>query len=270
MTELLDQYGQPALQTLAVVLLAAIVWILFRRVGRRFVDRMNGDRERLQRAETLWAALRRIVAILLVAAVIATVFLLWEIPISPLLALGSAVAVAIGFGAQDLVKDVIGGFLILSEDQFRVGDVVTISGVSGEVREIRLRVTVLRDLEGRTHYVPNGAISVATNLTHGTSRFVVDVGVAYAADIDRVLTVISDEMAAFHADERAKFISEPETLGVEALEDSSVVVRVTGEVVPEERWWVRREALRRIKVRFDAEDIEIPFPQVVIHRPDEA
>ena len=267
MTDLIDQYGEPALQSVAVIALAIIVWILFRRVGRRFVDGMDTDNERRQRAETLWSALRRIVAILLVAAVVATLFLLWEIPISPLLALGSAVAVAIGFGAQDLVKDVIGGFLILSEDQFRVGDVVTISGVSGEVREVRLRVTVLRDLEGRMHYVPNGSISVSTNLTHEASRNVIDVGVSYTADVDRVLEVVASEMNDFRSEHADRFLGDPELLGVEALDDSSVVIRVSGEVVPEHRWWVRREGLRRLKKRFDAEGIEIPFPQLVVHRP---
>lgn len=270
MNEILDQYGTAAVQTAAVAVLSVIVWVLFRRFGRRVVRRMGDDAERMQRAETLWAAARKLVAFLLIAVVIGTVFILWDIPVSPLLALGSAVAVAIGFGAQDLVKDVIGGFLILSEDQFRVGDVVTISGVSGEVQEVRLRVTVLRDIEGRVHYVPNGSIEVASNLTHGTSRFVMDIGVSYAADIDRVMEVVADEMAGFRQDRPEWFVSEPELLGVESLADSSVVLRITGEVGPEHRWSVRREGLRRIKNRFDAEGIEIPFPQMVMHRPGDS
>ena len=175
---------------------------------------------------------------------------------------------AVGFGAQGLVADVIAGLFIVAEDQFHIGDVVKVASVSGTVEDIRLRVTVLRDLDGVVHYIPNGKIDVASNYTQEFSRLVMDVGVAYATEVDTALEVLGDELELFAADPEwaDRMIEPPQLLGVDRLGESSVLLRAVLTTRPDDRWTVKREGLRRIKNRFAAESIEIPFPQVTIHR----
>jgi len=188
---------------------------------------------------------------------------LWNIPIGSFVVVGSALGVAIGFGAQSFVKDVIAGFFILMENQFSLGDVVRVADVSGTVEQMRLRVTVLRDLDGNVYFVPNGEIKVASNYTVEFARVVLDVGVGYKADVDRALAVLGDELHSMADDERV--LEDPKVLGVQELADSSVILRALIVTAPQDRWSVRREALRRVKLRFDREAIEIPFPQVSVH-----
>lgn len=248
----------------AAVVVGAVVTLLGRRAIRRLVDTGEGRvSEERQRLATLWSVGQRVLWVLLFVIAVWTVALVWEIPSTPFVAVGSAVGVALGFGAQSLVKDVLAGFTMISEDQFHVGDVVSIAGVSGVVEDVRLRVTVLRDLDGVVHYVPNGIIEVTSNYTQEFSRVVVDIGVAYDADIDEVIGVLEDELGRLEqSEEWGSAMAEPPTvLGVDAFGDSSVTVRVVLTSVPERRWDLKREALRRIKKRFDAEGIEIPFPQ---------
>ncbi len=178
--------------------------------------------------------------------------------------------IAIGFGAQDLVKDVISGFFILAEDQYHIGDVVRVADVAGKVEDIRPRVTVMRDLDGNVHYVPNGQIKVATNLTQRFAQVVVDVGIAYREEVDPALAVLGEELESMTRDERwGPLIIEPPTvLGVERLDDSAVVLRAVAKVDADERWNLRREMLRRVKNRFDAEGIEIPYPHLTLYRGD--
>ena len=210
------------------------------------------------------------IQILFVAIGVLTIAIVVGVPITPFLAVGSAVGVAVGFGAQDLVKDIIAGFFILAEDQYHIGDVVRIGGVAGAVEDIRLRVTVLRDLDGYVHYVPNGQIQVTTNLTQQFSQVVIDVGIAYRVDVDRALEVFGDELGRLASDPdwSNMIIEPPQILGVDALGDSAVVLRGVLKVGADDRWLVKREALRRVKNRFDAEDIEIPFPHVTLYQGD--
>lgn len=259
------------LSTLAVALLLWVVYGVARRGGRRLVDGMavRGPEEQA-RAISLWAMLRRVVAVALLVTGVLSAVSIWGLPLAPFLAVGSAVGVAVGFGAQTLVQDVIAGFFILAEDQYRIGHVVRVMDVTGTVEDIRPRVTVLRDLDGNVHYVPNGKIEVASNFTQEYAQVVLDVGIAYKESVDRAIDVIGDELRVLAADpEWAPFVVEaPQILGVDALRDSSVVVRGIVKVAPAERWRVRREALRRIKNRLDAEDIEIPFPHVKLYSGD--
>ncbi len=243
-----------------------ITWSM-RRVVNRMAD-TGGDPldERGQRIITLWSVTRRIIWILVFVVFAWTIAIIWNVPSTPFIAVGSAVGVALGFGAQGLVKDVIAGLLILSEDQFHVGDVIRIAGVSGAVEDLRLRVTVLRDLEGVVHYVPNGIIDVTSNLTQEYSRVVIDAGVSYDSDIDHVIEILDDELALLRADGLwgPRMTEDPQVLGVELLGDSSIDIRIVMSAIPAFRWDLKREALRRIKLRFDAEGIEIPFPQRTI------
>jgi small conductance mechanosensitive channel len=268
--ELMSEYGSEVVGTFAVVLGAVIVlWIAKRsirrwsaRVDRRYTTSDNHtDREQGQRLVTLTGAMVMLLRIVVWAIVILTVMGIWGIPMAPFVAAAATIGIAIGFGAQDLVKDVIAGFFILVEDQFGIGDVIAISGVSGTVEDITLRTTVLRDLDGNEYHVPNGHIVVTTNMTQGFARVVADIGVSYDTDVDRAMSVILDEAAAMADDPEWShaFIKPPEMLGVNSLDDSSVEIRVLATVITEERWTVKREFNRRIKNRLDEEGIEIPY-----------
>ncbi len=275
--QLSDQIG-PTVATVAWLIVAWLVWKALKRIGDRTVTRLTNRADKLtvieatdrkQRIDTLWAAVRTLLLVLVVVIVFLGVLNAWGVNTAPFLAIGSIVGIAIGFGAQDFVKDVIAGFLILAEDQYSIGDVVKINGVSGTVKEITLRSTILRDLDGNVHYVPNGSIEVASNYTQEYSQVVIDVGFGYGEDVDKVIPIIQDELDRFAADEAwtGAFIDPPDILGVQDLGDSAVTVRCLLRVTPDYRWSSRREFLRRIKARFDAEDIEIPFPYMTIAQP---
>lgn len=255
-----------------VVVGAAIGWLIFTRSVAHWVNRIGAgdsitDAERRQRATTLWGGIRRVVLVIILLVLVLTVMNIWDIPIGSFIAIGSAVGVAVGFGAQSVVKDVIAGFLILVENQFAIGDVVNIAGVSGAVQEMRLRVTVLRDLNGYVHFIPNGTIAVASNYTSTFARVVVNVGISYGSDVDKALEVMGDELSAMAEEHPEHVLEPPQILGVEELGDSAVSLRALMVVGPQDRWNMRREALRRVKLRFDREGIVIPFPQVTVHMP---
>lgn len=252
-----------------VIAVAFVLYALARRFGRRMVARVaEQGPETAERARTLWIMARRLILFAVVVTAALALLQLWGVGLAPFLAVGTAVAAAIGFGAQDLVKDVIAGFFILIEDQFHVGDVVSIGGATGVVEDIQLRVTVLRDFEGSVHFVPNGQITVSTNYTNLFAQPIIDVGVAYDTDVDRALLVMKDELDALAADPAwsDRISGEAEVLGVQELADSAVTLRVRMTTVAAERWTVRREALRRVKKRFESEGITIPFPQLRIHQ----
>lgn len=256
-------------QSLVVLVGTWILWRLFSRAGEHYLVRVRSGEgidavERAQRLTTLWQGIRRLLLIAVLVVVVLTVMAIWQIPIGSFVAVGSVVGVALGFGAQSLVKDIISGFFILAEDQFSIGDVVRIAGVSGTVEDIRLRITVLRDLDGNVHYVPNGEITVSSNLTQRYAQVVVDVGVAYATDVDAALGVMTEVLTSM-AEEDDGVLEKPQVLGVQELGDSAVVLRALLVTAPGERWRVRREALKRLKRRFDDAGIEIPFPQRTVH-----
>jgi moderate conductance mechanosensitive channel len=189
------------------------------------------------------------------------------IEIGPILAAAGIVGLAVGFGAQSLVKDVISGFFILLEDQIRVGDVVQIAGKGGLVEKINLKTTILRDLAGNVHYVPNGQIDVVTNMTKDYSRYVFDIGVAYREDVDEVIEVIKEVDEEMRNDPAYKDdILEPiEILGLDQFADSAIIIRARTTTIPIKQWRVGREFNRRLKKRFDERDIEIPFPHVTLY-----
>jgi len=266
-------------QTALVIAVGLVVWLVARSVLRTWGDRIQGKlvdtgelvaRARAQRVRTITRTLSTVVLIAAFVVVIVTILGIWGVPIGPLVASLSVVGIAIGFGAQDLIKDVIAGMFVLIEDQYAVGDVVKLAGVSGTVEELRLRTTVLRDLDGSVHHVPNGEARVATNITYEFSRVVVDLAVAYDVSVDRAIEVvrtIADDLAA-DAELSTSIAEETQILGVEELGESGVVIRVLLTTIPEDRWVVKREFLRRIKNGFDEAGIEIPYPHVTITRPD--
>src|SRR5215469_12777952 len=191
------------------------------------------------------------------------------IPIVPLMGGAAVMGLAVAFGAQNLIKDYFSGFMVLLEDQYGINDVVRIGPISGLVEHISLRTTVLRDLEGVVHFIPHGTITTVSNLTHGWSRALFDVGVAYKEDVDRVMQLLLDMGHELHQDPAfgPLILDDPEMLGLDDLADSSVVIKFFLKTKPLQQWTVKREMLRRIKKRFDELGIEIPFPhQTVYHR----
>ncbi len=202
-------------------------------------------------------------------SVVAIMMVLREIgmDITPLITGAGIIGLAIGFGAQNLVKDVISGFFIIMENQIRVGDVAVVNGTGGLVEEINLRTIVLRDLEGTVHIFPNGTINTLSNKTRGWSQYVIDVGVAYKENVDEVMRVLKEIGDELFKDEKFRpMILEPlEVLGVDNFGESSVTIKCIIKTQPLKQWDVGRELRRRIKNTFDQKGIEIPFPHVSVY-----
>ena len=244
-----------------------IVSVVTKRAKRRMDQKIEGDIELMKRTETLTKLIRKTVKAIVMTAAALMILQAVGINIGPLLAGAGIVGLAVGFGAQSLVKDVISGFFILLENHMNVGDVVDVADKKGLVESINLRVTRLRDLSGKVHIIPNGAITTLTNMTKGYSRAVLDIGVAYKENVDEVMRVmkeIGDEMAADQ--EFSGSILEPiEVLGVDSFGDSSVNIRARITTRPLEQWGIEREYRRRLKNTFDEKGIEIPFPHVTLY-----
>jgi moderate conductance mechanosensitive channel len=262
-----------AMKVVLVIFIALVVYRLIKVIIERFLAREIEEddplvrRLREQRARTMAGLLGNVAAIAIVVVVALTILDILIENTGPILASFGIIGLAFSFGAQSLVKDVISGTFMLIEGQFGVGDVVKVSDVSGLVERITLRTTVLRDVEGAVHIVPNGEITRVTNLTKSWSRAVLNVGVAYKEDVDRVMEVLRDLLQEFHADPEwgALLLEEPVVPGVENFADSAVVIRVMAKTLPLKQWDVARELRRRIKNRFDLEGIEIPFPHVTFY-----
>jgi moderate conductance mechanosensitive channel len=252
--------ANPPLVTAIVVLSGVVLYLILAGAGARFVDRV---RERAPgsaaRVATLWVMVRRVILIVIIVLVVLIVVDIWGLNMAPFLAVSTAIAAALGFGAQNLIRDVIAGFFILAEDQYRIGDTVTIAATTGKVEDIQFRVTVLRDGESNVHYVPNGQITVASNLTSLYASPAIDVRIGYQADVDRAMEVMLDELTRMSADSpwSDMITKEPQMLGVQDLVGSGVLIRARLTTVAEQRWSVQREALRRVKNRFAGEKIDI-------------
>jgi len=267
------QWDPAFITALRVVLIAVAAWIvlgvtqhLVRLFRERITSRMD-DHEQVKRAETLGRVFRYIVAVIIL--VVATTLILSElgIAVAPILGAAGVIGLAVGFGAQSLVKDYFAGFFILLENQMRQGDVVDIAGKAGLVEEITLRYVRLRDYDGNVHFVSNGLITTVTNMSRGYAQSVVDVGVAYREDTDEALAVMRETGAEMRADPvfGPKILDDLEVAGVDKWADSAVILRCRFKVRPLEQWNVRREFLRRLKKAFDARGIEIPFPHLTVY-----
>jgi len=223
--------------------------------------------ERRKRTETIVRMIRRTITAVVVAVAMLISLRQLGMDITPILTGAGIAGLAVGFGGQHLVRDVISGVFLIVENQVRVGDVAKINGKGGLVEAIRLRTVVLRDLDGTVHVIPNGAIQELSNMTKDFSYYLIDLGVAYKEDVDRVMRVlqqVADELRA--APEYAELILERlEILGVDAFADSAVVIKARIKTVPIKQWVVGRELRRRIKNEFDAKGIEIPFPHVSVN-----
>ncbi len=269
-TDWLLTHGLRILLILALALVADLALrVLVPRVIRPTVARqMRGKpaEEIEQRSHTLVAVLRGSGRFVLVIWALFTILPELGVNVTPMLASVGIAGIALGFGAQSLVKDVLTGLFILIENQYSKGDVVTVAGISGQVEEVGLRRTVLRDLDGVVHHVPNSQIAVASNLTQEWSRVNLNVSVAYGEDLDRVFEVINRvgrELAA-DAEFGPLILKAPQALRVDAFGESGIAIKVLGDTEPIRQWEVMGELRKRLIRAFLEEGIRVPFPPHVV------
>ena len=256
-----------------VALILFLAWLIrysaikmIRAVGI-YTTRSAGDPADVKRIETISRVLRYTVSVALTIVVGTLLLGEFGISVAPILGAAGVAGIALGFGAQRLVKDYFTGFFLLLENQISQGDVVEVAGIGGLVEEVTLRYVRLRDYEGNVHFIPNGSITTVTNRTMGFAFAVVDVGVAYRENTDKAMQVMRDVGADMRADAvfGPKILEDIEIAGVESLADSAVILRCRMKVAPIEQWNVRREFLRRIKHALDEKGIEIPYPHMTIY-----
>lgn len=262
-----------AFGALHIAIILGLTWLALR-LSRKALARLRlhmqqdlDDRERIKRLDTLERVFRYVAT--LIITLVGTMLVLSEVGISiaPILATAGVLGIAVGFGAQSLVKDYFNGFFLLLENQVRQGDMVMVADKSGLVEEMTLRYIRLRDFEGSVHYVPNGTITTVTNRSRGFAYALIDVGVAYREDLDEVYDVMRDVAAGMRGDAELgeKIEGDIEIAGVNEWANSSVIIRCRFRVKPLEQWGVRRAFLYRLKKAFDAAGIEIPYPHLTLY-----
>lgn len=266
--------GSATTIALRVVVIVAVAWLLASTLQRairafrmRIASRLD-DPEAVKRAETLGRVFRYLVTV--VISLVAGMLVLGELGVSvaPILGAAGVVGLAVGFGAQSLVRDYFTGFFLLLENQIRQGDVVKLSSEhAGFVEQVTLRYVQLRDYDGHVHFVPNGQVTTVVNMSRGFANAVIEVGVAYREDVDEVMAVMREVGRALRAEPafEDRILDELEIAGVERWADSAVVIRGRFKCRPLEQWNVRREYLRRLKYAFDARGIEIPYPHLTVY-----
>jgi moderate conductance mechanosensitive channel len=262
-----------------ILLIFVMTWLALRAVHRvipklrEVVTAHQDNREDSQRIITLSRVIRYFLTVIIF--VVAGLLLLSEfgISVAPILGAAGVVGIAVGFGAQSLVKDYFTGFFLLLENQIRIGDVVDAAGKAGLVEELTLRYLRLRDYSGNVHFIPNGNISVVTNMSLGFAQAVVDVSIAYGEDVDHAVAVIRTVGQEMRDDSvfSNKILDNLEIAGVDEWADSAIMIRCRFRVAPLEQWNVRRELLRRLLRAFDKAGIEIPYPHLkIVYEPTNA
>jgi len=277
MTILDSGYWRDSLPIITVVIHIAVIilfsWLFFR-VSHKLIGMFRhkmGERavtaEHMRRIETLVNVSHYVASLLIV--LIATMMILSKlgVPIAPILGAAGVVGIAVGFGAQSLIKDYFNGIFFLLENQIHEGDVIEVNAKSGLVEKVTLRYILLRDLEGSVHYIPNGIITMVTNKSRGHAYAVIDVRIAYRDNIEEVFNVMREVGAEMRTSEKyaAKILEDIEIVGVQDWAESAVVLRSRFKVIPLEQWSVRREFLQRLKKAFDVKGIEIPYPHVKLY-----
>lgn len=232
------------------------------------LDSGDPDRgmRRVQRARAVTQVLRSVVAVIVYGAMTVITLSIWGVNVGPMLASASVLGVALGFGAQSIVRDFLSGIFMLIEDQYGVGDIIEVGDTSGTVEAVGLRVTRIRDIEGVVWYLRNGEITQLGNQSQGWARAVLDIGVGYETNIDHAEEVLHEVAKQLYEEPEwaGLILKEPQVWGVQELGDNAVTIRLVVTTAPLEQWKVARELRGRIKERFDQEAIEIPFPQQTV------
>lgn len=264
---------EDGLRILAIIIIAFLVIKIMARIIRKTIKvmvRSHGEAEHAEQKRE--QTLERIIvgAFVISVLVVALLMILQQlgVKIGPILAGAGIVGLAVGFGGQYLIRDLISGLFIILENQYRIGDVVTLNTTGGLVEDITLRMTTLRDMDGTVHHVPHGEIKIVANLSKRFARVNINIGVGYSTDLDKVIDVINHIGNEMAKDKHwGKMItSPPEFLRVEDFGESAIILKIVGETLPIRQWEVTGELRKRIKQTFDREGIEIPLPQRVIHQ----
>lgn len=236
-------------------------------IHRAEIDDSRDTAESTKRINTLVGIINSTIHIAAITIYVIMLLSKFSINVAPLLASAGILGLAVGFGAQELVRDYISGFFILLEDQVRTGDVAIINGTGGSVERIELRTITLRDLSGVVHIFQNGKIHTLSNMTKDWSAMVFDIGVAYKENVEEVIKVIEEVAAKIESEEPYKSgILEPiEVLGLDKFGDSAVIIKARFKTKAGQQWTVGREYRKRLKIAFDAKNIEIPFPHTTIY-----
>ncbi|KKB37460.1 mechanosensitive ion channel family protein [Bacillus thermotolerans] len=258
--------GEGALQILITILAAGIIVKIAKAGIRKFFQlRMTAPLKYSERREnTLLKLLQNIVSYVVYFIAIINVLAVLSFDVKGLIAGAGVVGLAIGFGAQNLVRDVITGFFIIFEDQFSVGDFVRIGSFEGTVEEIGLRTTKIKNWTGELHILPNGSITQVTNFSIHNSVAVVDVSIAYEENIEQAEKIITELLKTL-PDRYPEIVEPPELLGVQMLQASDVVLRITAETTPMNHWYIARMIRKEVKTRLDEHGIEVPFPRLVMY-----
>jgi len=259
----------------AVLVIAAVASFLLSKLLRRLelslvkrgVAEGEVPSESRKRAQTLMGLSRQALALVIWVSALLIILQEAQVEIGPLLAGAGIVGIALGFGAQNLVRDFLAGFFLVLENQVRVGDAVRVNGTWGIVEELNFRILVVRDLTGEVHIFPNGMINTLSNLSHEWSAWVFELGVAYKENTDAVVALIQEVGADLRVDADFKnlIIEELEVFGVDKFADSAVVIKGRIKTKPLKQWIVGREFNRRIKQAFDQQGVEIPFPHTTLY-----
>jgi small conductance mechanosensitive channel len=259
-----------------VVVIVVVAWLLTRLAKRAIVTAVDRRMQRLtdvpeedrqRRAETVGGTLSKVTSMAIWAIAGVTVLSEFGINVGPVIAGMGIGALALAFAAQNIIRDYLHGFLIVTEDWYRVGEVARVAGVAGLVTAINLRTTVLRDGDGALHQIPNGQITMATNMTREFARINFNIEVGYGEDLDRVMAVINDECEKLKADEAwaDQLLTTPKAVRVDNLGASGIEIKVMGDTKPMSRIAAMGELRKRLKARFDAEGIEIPWPHTKVY-----
>ena len=269
-----DWFMETGIRVVVIIAVAVILYFIFKFLIPKFIKRliarrMEGepDTEIKKRTDTLSSILVTIMGVIILIVAILTILPEFGVNITTLIAGIAVGGLAIAFAAQNLVRDFITGFFILFEDQYRVGDVVTIAGISGLVEEIGLRRTILRDLDAKVHSIPNGRVEISTNQTKKFSRVNLNISVGYGENLDKVIETINRICQEMAEDPKWKedFVSTPAVLRVDNLGDSGIDIKIFGDTKPSRQWDIMGELRLRIKKTFDSEGIEIPWPHTKVY-----
>lgn len=256
---------------LGVFILNKVLQSFIEKLVRKMIvsSRYSSKEAEKKREDTLIKILNN--ALKITILVIASIMILQSlgIPVGPILAAAGIIGLALGFGGQYLIRDVITGLFIILENQYRVGDIVCSGDTCGLVEDISLRMTTLRDLDGTVHHIPHGEVKTVSNLSKNYSRVNINIGVSYSSDLEKVKRVVNKIGEEMSQDPLWKdsIIKPPSFLRVNDFADSFIEIKILGETLPAKQWEVAGELRLRIKNTFDKEGIEIPFPQRVVHQP---
>ncbi len=262
------------IRLIVVITVGVIIYLISQYTIPRFLKhtvstRMKGKprAEIEKRTNTLSRVLRNTIGILIGVVVLFTILAEIGVNIGPALASLGVIGIAVGLGAQSLIKGYINGLFILMENQFGIGDVVKIGDIKGLVEEVNLRRTILRDIDGAVHYIPNGEIAIVSNYTKEYSRVNLNITVSYETDLDRVITVINRVCSKLSKEKawQGKIIKAPQVLRIDNFGDSGIEIKILGDTTPLAQWEIMGELRKRLKKEFDKQSIEIPYPHMKVY-----